>query len=737
MLRLAFDIGGTFTDYVLEDHKTGRVRIWKVPTTREPARGVQASLMERTAAGELSFERLSAVIHATTVATNAILERKGARVAFVTTQGFRDVILIGRQKRYDMNDLYLEKAVPLVDRADVFTVAERTGADGRIVAPLDEEVARAVARRIAAAGYDCAAVMFLHAYANPVNEQRMAEILGEAAIDVTLSSDVSPKFREYERASTTVANAYVRPLVARYLDSLAGLLAGQGFNADLAIMQSNGGLVSSALARRYPIRIVESGPAAGVLMCAEVGRRLGFDHVMSFDMGGTTAKLGTIDGGEPVVTASCEVDTVNARKNSGLPLNILAIELLEIGAGGGSIAATRMGLITVGPHSAGATPGPACYGRGGAEPTVTDANLVLGYLNADYFNGGAMRLDRAAAEAVITAKIAEPLALPLIGAAWGIHAIANSNMERAMRVVSIERGRDPRRHVLVAFGGAGPLHACRLARAMGIPKVVVPFAAGVGSAIGLLVADHKVDAGVTRHLLLDGGAQPEITSVLGELEQRARREVERLRLGGEVAISRSAYMRYVGQGYDIRVALPAGPIDAGYESRMRAAFDDAYRREYGFVDPDAAVEATDWYVVAALSKAFSGKVDTGFPKENATSVESRALFGHSLSDLMVNPDEKRSRARPDGAAAAADADAADQPGPAVVGTREAYFLELGGMVAARVVDRYALRPEDAIEGPCLVEERESTTVVLPGDVVRMDRHGHLVIDIAEGGRHVQ
>jgi len=694
MLRLAFDIGGTFTDYVLQDPQSGHVRVWKVPTTRAPALGVEATLAEKVATGELSFEQVSNVIHATTVATNAILERRGARTALVTTAGFRDVILIGRQKRYDMNDLCLEKPAPLVDRSDIFTVEERIAADGRIVKPFDEAQARAVAQRVSAGGYESVAVMFLHSYINPQHEQRMAEVLRRCGIDVTLSSDVSPKFREYERTSTTVANAYVRPLVVRYLDSLERSLAQKGLRSQLAIMQSNGGIVSCDLARRYPVRVVESGPAAGALMCAEIGRQLGCNHVMSFDMGGTTAKLGIIDDGEPIVTAAYEVDTINAKKNSGLPLNVLAIELLEIGAGGGSIADTRMGLITVGPQSAGAVPGPICYGRGGRRPTVTDANLVLGYLNADYFNGGAMALDRAAATAGIDAAIAKPLRLPVAEAAWGVHAIANSNMERAMRVISLERGRDPRHYVLVAFGGAGPLHACRLARAMGIPKVVVPFAAGVGSAIGLLVADHKVDAGATRLVRLDGAAQNSIAAVLDELEQRARCEVARLALGSRLAISRSAHMRHSGQGYDVRVALPGGPVDAAYEGKMRAAFYETYRREYGFVDPDAPVEATDWYVMASLANERASAAITAGPATGGS-------------------------------------------GAATVGERAAYFPECDGMVRARVIDRYRMKADDGFEGPCLVEERESTTVVLPGDIVKLDRHGHLVIAINSGSRNVQ
>jgi N-methylhydantoinase A len=692
MLRLAFDIGGTFTDYVLHDQKTGRLRVWKVPTTEAPALGVEATLAEKVASGELSFEQVSSIIHATTVATNAIVERKGARTALITTAGFRDVLLIGRQKRYDMNDLWLDKPKPLIERWDIFTVEERTGADGRIIKPLDESAARLVAETIRAEGYESVAVMFLHAYINPTNERRMAQILGPTRLDISLSSDVCPKFREYERTSTTVANAYVRPLLARYLDCLDRSLAQSGFRSELAIMQSNGGIVSSDLARGYPIRVIESGPAAGVLMCAEIGRQLGCEHVMSFDMGGTTAKLGIIDHGEPAVTAAYEVDTINCKKNSGLPLNVVGIELLEIGAGGGSIAETKMGLIAVGPQSAGAQPGPICYRRGGARATITDANLVLGYLNADYFNGGAMRLDSAAAAHGIDVTIAKPLGLSLMDAAWGIHAIANSNMERAMRVISVERGRDPRQHVLVAFGGAGPLHASRLARAIAIPTVVVPFAAGVGSAVGLLVAEAKVDAGATRRLRLDGNAQAEIAAILNALEQRACENASRLNLCGKLSISRFAFMRYSGQGYDVKVVLPAGTVDDSYENRMRKAFCGAYELEYGFVDPEAAIEATDWYVVASPCNRNSQALITG------------NLVRHSA-------------------------------GSAVVGERQAYFPELGGMLRSTVVDRYRMREGDIFTGPCLVEERESTTVVLPGDSVKMDHRGHLLIEINRAGRN--
>src|SRR6185437_14748550 len=505
MIEIAFDIGGTFTDFVLRDTETGHTDIWKVPTSRQPADAVLAGLGARIADGSLPPARIVRASHATTIATNAILERKGSRTALLTTKGFRDILLIGRQKRYDTNNLHIDKPRPLVERADILEVRERVAPDGSVLQPLTEVEAAAVANRVAAGGYDSVAIVFLHAYANAAHEQQMAAALRERSPrkQLSLSSDIAPKYREYERTSTTVANAYVAPMVDSYLSALTGSLRELGVGTALSIMQSYGGVVSADLARAYPIRIVESGPAAGVLMCVELAREEGCHHVMTFDMGGTTAKLGAIDDGVPVLASSFEVDAVNYKKGSGLPISAMAIDLLEIGAGGGSIARTKMGLIAVGPDSAGAEPGPVCYGRGGTAPTITDANLVLGYLNPAYFNGGAMALDRDAAAAAIDRDIARPLYMGLEAAAWGIHSIANANMERAMRIVSIERGRDPRRYALVAFGGAGPLHASRLARALEVPRVIVPRGAGVGSALGLLVADKKVDFGMTRVLRLN------------------------------------------------------------------------------------------------------------------------------------------------------------------------------------------------------------------------------------------
>ncbi|MGE0416983.1 MAG: hydantoinase/oxoprolinase family protein, partial [Acetobacteraceae bacterium] len=444
MKEISFDIGGTFTDFALRDTTTGLTEIWKVPTTpKDPAQAVLDSLRDRF--GDLGVDPASIVkaLHATTIATNAILERKGSRTLLLTTAGFRDILLIGRQKRYDTNNLHLDKPRPLVRRADIWEVEERVDANGSILTPLTDAVAHAIAERVAGSDYRSVAIAFLHAYANPAHERQLAAAISARlpGIPISLSSVIAPKYREYERTSTTVANAYVAPIVRSYITNLDTSLRSFGCRAEMHIMQSNGGVASAEIANTYPIRIVESGPAAGVLMCADVGRTEGYTHVMTFDMGGTTAKLGAIDDGNPAVTSGFEVDAVHSRKGSGLPLSIMAIDLLEIGAGGGSIARTAMGLIRVGPDSAGAEPGPICYGRGGTEPTITDANLVLGYLNPDFFNGGAMRLQRATAADAIRQQIGEPLRLSLEEAAWGIHSIANANMERAMRIVSIERGR--------------------------------------------------------------------------------------------------------------------------------------------------------------------------------------------------------------------------------------------------------------------------------------------------------
>ena len=686
MIRVAFDIGGTFTDFVLHDD-AGGAHFLKVPSTpQDPSIAVLAGLENLFGQTGLEPGAVDSILHATTVATNAVLERKGAATGLITTEGFRDVLIIGRQKRYETYDLYMEKPEPLVPRRHIMEVAERVDHEGAVVIPLDEASVDRAIDALLAAERETVAVSLLHAYANPAHEQAIRGRIQERApeLSVSISSEVAPKFREYERTNTTAANAYIKPIVERYIAGLQDALRQQGFRPELFVMQSSGGLVSPAIVKSYPIRIIESGPAAGVIMGGIVGKSEGREHVVTFDMGGTTAKLGAVDGGTPAIMPTFEIDHVRYKKGSGLPINVPAVELLEIGAGGGSIARVEMGMIAVGPDSAGADPGPVCYGRGGTEPTITDANLILGYIDPDWFNGGAMRLDREAAAQAILNDIGTPLNLDLGDAAWGIHLVATMNMENALRIVSVEQGRDPRRYAMIAFGGAGPMHAARLARAVGIPTVIVPHGAGVGSAIGLLQAAPRIDVSTTRVMELNEAASPAIADVYGELEARARGDVEQLGGDGAPEWSRHGYMRYAGQGFEVRVDLPAGPIGDDFGARAMTAFNEAYMQKHKFLDPEARIEAVDWTLVATLPG------------------------GHEGASMVLAEEETATRD----------------------GSRPAWFPEAGGYVDTQILDRRALAGGVTITGPAIIEDPDSTTVVLPGDVARISAAGHLIIEIA-------
>ncbi len=686
MIRIAFDIGGTFTDFVLHDDANGRTHVLKISSTPDdPGMAVMAGLERLLDQEGLEGNAIDSVLHATTVATNAVLERKGALTGLITTQGFRDVLIIGRQKRYETYDLYIDKPAPLVPRRHIVEVIERMDHVGAVVTPLDLKSVDQAIDGLCAAGVETIAVSLLHAYANPAHEQAIRARLQDRApdISVSLSSDVSPKFREYERTNTVVANAYVKPIVEHYMVQLQDALKQHGLKREFFVMQSSGGLVTPAIAKAYPIRIIESGPAAGVLMGGIVGASEGRDHVITFDMGGTTAKLGAVDGGAPAIMPTFEVGHVGYKKGSGLPINIPAVELLEIGAGGGSIARTDMGMITVGPESAGADPGPVCYGRGGIQPTITDANLILGYINPKSFNAGAMKLDKDAAARAITARIGDPLELSLGQAAWGIHLVATMNMENAMRVVSVERGRDPRCYAMIAFGGAGPSHAARLARAIGIPQVIVPMGAGVGSAIGLLQAAPRIDVSTTKVMILADGSSAAITEIFAELEARA--QVELAELGGTdpPIWARQGYMRYVGQGFEVQVDLPAGPIGDDFGARSITAFNDAYLKKHKFLDPEARIEAVDWSLTATLPRARGG------------------------NDLAFSPSPGRPPEQ-----------------------RQAWFPEAGGFAPTRIIERQAFGRGETISGPAIVEDPDSTIVILPGDEARLSAAGHVIIDIA-------
>ena len=686
MWRMAFDIGGTFTDFVLAAPDTPPRFLKVASSPDDPARAVITGFERLLGEAGVAAAELSTILHATTVATNAIIERKGCPTALLTTDGFRDVLIIGRQKRYETHDLYMKKPPPLVPRRRTFEVAERVGPRGEVEIPVRPESLDAAIDAVIASGAESVAVSFLHAYANPAHEETAAARLRERApsLPVSLSSRISPKFREYERTSTTVANAYVQPIVGRYVERLEGAFADHGFGNDMFIMQSAGGLVSPAIAAEEPVRIVESGPAAGVLMSALVGSEAGESHIITFDMGGTTAKLGAVDAGEPAVTSTFEIDPIRYRPGSGLPINIPAVELLEIGAGGGSIARAELGVVHVGPESAGADPGPMCYRRGGDRPTITDANLVLGYLNPDYFNAGEMRLDRGAAVAGLARDIGRPLDLGVEEAAWGVHAAANANMERAMRIVSVERGRDPRRYAIVAFGGAGPVHAARLAKAIGAPRVVVPFGAGVGSAIGLLRAVPKIEVSVTRVMVVEDTNVEAMRGIYDDLERRACADLERLGVAGEPVWSRSGYLRYRGQGYEIRAEFLGGGVGDDFAKVVAEAFHAAYARSYGYRDDGAAIEAVDWHLTATLPVEAAG-LDLGWR-------------------------------------------APEQDDPAASVRRPAWFSETEGFADTAVHDRRRLGAATEIAGPAILEDPESTVVVPPGMTARVNPQGHVVID---------
>lgn len=681
---IAFDVGGTFTDIVMSHDGNIRREFLKVPTTPgNPAIGVLQGLTELMTRHDVLPSSVEAMLHATTIATNAILERKGNRTALITTRGFRDVLEIGRQKRHETYAVRIKKSAPIVPRQCIFEVTERLGSDGAIVEPLDEADVLNVAAQISDLGIEAVAVCLLHSYSNAQHEERIAEIIKARVPDVriSLSSTVSPKIREYERTSTTVANAFVQQIVASYLGELEASLRKLGVEASLRIMQSNGGLVSTEFASSYPVRIVESGPAAGVLMSVTVGAVEGIQNLLTFDMGGTTAKLGAIDRGDPAISATFEVDMLDFKRGSGLPLNIPSVELVEIGAGGGSIAQVDLGVIKVGPRSAASIPGPACYGRGGIEPTVTDANVVLGYIGTSRFNGSAMQLDPAAATRAIHDRIASPLNLSVQKAAWGIHAIATNNMERAMRIVSIERGRDPRQYALVAFGGAGPLHAVRLARQMSIPRVILPIGAGVGSAIGLLNAKPKFDASTTRVVQADTAALPVVRQIFAELQGRLDAQIGTLGDTPHGRFSRFVYMRFRGQGFEVKVDLDDGELDERFVEEARSRFLEAYRRIYGTAEPSTPIQITDWYLM---------------------------FEGHSRAHAFAEVDAR----------------------PATDPTyRDVYFPEANGYVSCPVYDRGSLKPCLSIPGPAVIEEDETTLIILQGDVAHVSEHQNIIVDI--------
>ncbi len=686
--RIGFDIGGTFTDFVIQDEKTGAFRFGKTLTTpKDPSIGVMTGLQALFEESGVDANQIVQAVHATTLATNVVLERKGELIALITTKGFRDILEFQRQKRYDLYNFYADKPVPLVPRNWIFEVDERIAADGSIIKPLDDDEVRTLVKQLLAKGAKSIAVSLLHSYRNPNHERRIEQIIKEENpnFPVSISSDISPVIREYERTNTAVVNAYTMPSVREYMRKITSGLNEKGYYGRLYVMQSNGGIATSDTVQRYPARIIESGPAAGALGAVHFGKTAGYTNLISFDMGGTTAKICLIEDNKPGMTNQFEIDRVQLKAGSGLVINVPAVDLIEIGAGGGSIAKVQMGMIAIGPESAGADPGPACYDIGGKDPTITDANLVLGYLNPDYFLGGKMRLNKEAAVKAIDEKVAKPLGLSVTQAAWGIHEIVTTNMARATRVVSIERGRDPRLFSLVAFGGAGPIHGARLARIIGVPRVIYPAGAGVASAIGLLVADVMFDFARTFIAKIDENAIGPMKEVYEELEATALKMLEESKIKGEYNLIRSADMQYVGQGHEITVVLPPLTYTAADVPAIRKAFNDTYAGLYGYSDPNEPIMVVNWKLTASCST----------PK-----VASRNL------QKVGNVED------------------------ALKGTRKAYFKETGDYVDCKIYDRYKLFPGASLEGPAVIEERETAIIVLPGDVARMDEYDNIIVEVA-------
>jgi N-methylhydantoinase A len=687
-LSLGIDIGGTFTDLVVLDPRDGRAEIWKELTTPDdPARGAVLGLRHLLKKHEIAVGSIGRIIHATTLLANALIERKGAPTGLITTAGFADILEIGRERKYELYDLFLEMPKPLVRRAWRREVAERLGPDGAVVEPLDVAAALREAEALVRQGVESLAIVFLHAYANPAHERQAAHAIAQEfpALSLSLSSDIAPEIREYPRLVTTVANAYVRPMAEKYLDRLEAALRDVGVAGPLFLMLSNGGLTHVDEAKRVPVQLLESGPAAGALAGAWFGRNAGLARVLAFDMGGTTAKLALVDDGEPLVAWGFEAARQKRfLRGSGLPIQIATVELIEIGAGGGSIAhRSALGTLNVGPQSAGAAPGPACYGRGGREPTVTDSDLVLGLINADFFLGGTMRIEAAAADQAL-GGLAQDLDIDALRAASGVHDIVNENMAGAARVAIAERGRVPRDYAVLATGGAGPVHAWQVARKLGVKRIVCPPGAGAGSTIGMLKAPARIDRVASFNVEVRAADWCAAQCLFEKLEADALATIAAT--GADLArraVRRLADMRYVGQGSEITVALPAVLEPAG----ILDAFDAAYRGLFGRTPPGAAVQ------IVALRLSLTAPVP---------GAEGMLRFG------------------------------TQRPGKnAVKGRRSIWFPDAGGFVAADVYDRYALAPGARVRGPAVFEENESTFIIGPGSEAEILPDGTIMTELPE------
>jgi N-methylhydantoinase A len=642
---MAVDIGGTFTDIVLD---RGSERITrKVLTTPRPEEGVLGGARLVLCDAGLHFSDIDVFIHGTTLATNAIIERRGARTALIATDGFRDTLDIANESRYDQYDLSIEKPQPLVPRSLRFTVPERVDVHGKVRLALDEAAVAAQAARLTDNGIEAVAICFMHSYANPAHEQRTAEILHKAMpeLSITLSCEVCPEIREYERTSTAVANAYVQPLMDGYLARMDEALRVEQFRGAIYLVTSGGGLTSIDTARKFPVRLVESGPAGGAIFAAQVAARGAEKKVLSFDMGGTTAKICLIENYEPNSARVYEVDrAARFLKGSGLPVRIPVIEMVEIGAGGGSIAKVdALKRVTVGPESAGSEPGPACYARGGLRPTVTDADVALGMIDPAAFAGSTIALKPDLSKAALAAAVGDPLGMSPETAAYAVHEMVCENMASAARVHAVERGEIVSDHTLIAFGGAAPLHAARVAEKLNVARVLVPPNAGVGSAVGFLVAPISYELVRSRHMRLDNFDFAGASALLAEMSRDARALVEPGARGAPVTERRIAYMRYVGQGHEITVPLPSRDLTADDAAALHETFEREYSVLFRRPIPGAAIEALSWSVLIS-TKAERPAAINGTAEKRAPSPDgSRAFFDGRAGRSIDVPLYRRER----------------------------------------------------------------------------------------------
>lgn len=690
-LWIGIDIGGTFTDLFIVDPAQGTAATSKVLTDHtDPTAAIERGLAEMIAAGSLVPENVERVVHGTTLVTNAVIMRRGALTALLTTEGFRDAIEIGTEHRFDLYDLGIEKPLPLIPRNLRRPIAERVLADGSIERDLDEEQARTEVNGLLDQGVNSIAVCLLHSFRNPKHERRVEQIIRELAknVHVSLSSDVAPEIREYERASTTAINAFVAPEVGPYLRAFSSRLERLGIKAPLLIMQSNGGTAAPEAAERYPVKLLESGPAAGAIGAANIARLSHENRVFFFDMGGTTAKAVIIDNGEPLIAKKLEVGHVYRFKHgSGLPVQAPTVDLIEIGAGGGSIAhVDSLGLLKVGPESAESEPGPACYGLGGTRPTVTDADLVLGYIGADTFLGGRMKLDIGKAHAAIDEHIAKPLGITVEEAASGVHRVVNENMAAAARVHLLEHGKTPSAYTMVAFGGAGPVHAYGVARILGCSKIIAPLHASVGSAFGLLCAPISFDTARSFPVPLRDADWASADQVIAELSAEGARLVNWAGVKpDETVIEISADMRYRGQGHEITVPVLPAQIQARDIDAMERAFAEEYRRLNAVTGPNAPVELVTWRV------RVRGPVPT--------------IAGSQTAGAKAG----------------------------VLRKRKVWF-EVSGFTDATIVGAHELDAGKTLAGPAIVELGGASLTVGPDAEVMLRPDGLIVVDVKGAAR---